>query len=123
MKPVDGIDDELRRAARVFAQVPSMADEVMRRIGQSRARKGLAADQPEGWTLGTGRLSLSRNWRIAAACVAGLVLLATGWAAEKVVRSGHRGDSAVEKGDSSSSELRAMADGANASAWIVSAQS
>jgi hypothetical protein len=86
MTPRETIEETLRRAARLIEQVPSVAEEVLRRIEQGRAPRGPAEEEPAPAGRGRRRISMKRGWKIAAACVAGLALIATGWAAEKVVR-------------------------------------
>lgn len=84
MSQRETLEETLARAQRIFAQMPSQADEILRRLEAEAQGPRSAAGNRRVSALWYGRLIMSRNWRIAAGIVAALMLMATGWAAERV---------------------------------------
>ena len=84
MMPEDKLHDLMARSANALDAVPSMADEVLRRINLKRAEK-----RPSRMSY---RISLRERiflmsylQKIAAVVILGVLLVTTGWAVEKVV--------------------------------------
>jgi len=84
MKTDEVFDEAMDRARRAVESVPSMVDEVLRGIGGAEAAGRRVSPERMPRTLSERITHMHRAVKVAAALVAALALVATGWAAEKV---------------------------------------
>ena len=86
MTSQDEFDRRMRQAAGAFDRVEPVADEVMRRIGPTEPTETGTMKQNKHHAFCERSFRMKRAMRIAAACLIGAVLVAAGWASEKVYK-------------------------------------